>query len=110
MSPVRLGEFEQLLLLAILRLGDDAYGLRIGEEVRGVGRRRVSAGALYTSLDRLEEKGMVRSRSAEAPPARGGRPRRYFSVTASGARLLRESPAAVRRLSNGLDEVLDADQ
>lgn len=110
MSPARLGEFELLLLLAIVRLGDEAYGLRVGEEVRDVGRRRVSAGALYTALDRLEDKGMVRSRSAGAPPARGGRPRRYFTVTDSGISSLRASLAAVRRLSDGLEAVLAADR
>jgi DNA-binding PadR family transcriptional regulator len=106
-APLPLGEFEQRVLLAVLRAGDGAYGTRILQELRKSGGRRVSRGALYVTLARLEEKGLLHSRAGEeASPARGGRPRRYVRVSASGLRALRASRATLLRLWAGLEAAL----
>jgi PadR family transcriptional regulator PadR len=97
-----LGDFEQLVLLAILRVGGDAYGGSILKELQCRAGRSVSRGALYVTLDRLESKGYVSSRTGDPAPARGGRPRRYYTVRASGLALLRHSLDALRRMSEGL--------
>ena len=73
MQPVSLGEFEQVVLLAILRLGDNAYGVTIRSEITACTRREVAPGALYTTLDRMEDKGIVRSWLGDPTPQRGGR-------------------------------------
>jgi PadR family transcriptional regulator len=86
-----LGSFEQAVLLAIVRLRADAYGRMIFSVVQSSLHRNVSAGAVYTTLDRLESRGLVRSRLDEGTPARGGRPRRYYSVAGAGARALNEA-------------------
>ena len=105
-----LGEFEQLLLLAVLQLGDEALGNRISAELEEKAGRRVSRGALYSSLDRLEAKGFL-VWEIEAPTAeRGGHPARRFRVTSEGTRALREHQAAFRRLATGLEEVLGTGQ
>jgi PadR family transcriptional regulator, regulatory protein PadR len=101
-----LGEFEQLVLLAVLRAGDEAYGARILTEVRTAGGRRASRGAVYVTLGRLEEKGLLRARAGEAGPQRGGRPRRYLRVSGEGLRALRSSRARLLRLWTGLEGVL----
>jgi DNA-binding PadR family transcriptional regulator len=107
MAPVLpLGEFEQLVLLAVLRVGDEASGTRIMQELVSSGRRRVSRGALYVTLARLEEKGLLHSRAGEPSPARGGWPRRYVKVSAGGLRALRASRATLLRLWAGLEEAL----
>jgi DNA-binding PadR family transcriptional regulator len=106
MTPVPLGEFEQLVLLAVLRAGDGAYGTRILEEIAACGGRRVSRGALYVTLARLEEKGLLLARSGDPSPARGGRPRRYLRVSAAGLRALRASRATLLRLWAGLETAL----
>ena len=100
---VNLGEFEQLILLAILRLGDQAYGVTIRNEISVHAGRTVAPGALYTALDRLEDKGLVRSRMGEPTPQRGGRAKRYFTVTASGAKAIARAQRAFQRLLAGLD-------
>ena len=87
-----LGELEQMILWSTLRVGDDAYGPRILQELEERVGRAVSPGALYATLDRLESKGMIRSRLADPEPGRGGRRRRYVGVTESG----REALALVR--------------
>lgn len=102
-SPASLGEFEQLVLLAILRLGDDAYGVTIRSEIVACTGREVAPGALYTTLDRLEEKGIVRSRFGEATPQRGGRARRFFMLTKSGHAALVSAQRAYQRLMEGLN-------
>jgi len=79
-----LGEFEQIVLLAILRLGEKAYGVTIREEIMARTGREPSPGALYVTLDRLEEKGLVRSQFGDPTPQRGGRAKRFFSVSAKG--------------------------
>jgi DNA-binding PadR family transcriptional regulator len=102
-----LGEFEQVVLLAILRLQADAYAIPIREEIEGKTGRSVARGALYTALDRLEAKRCVRSRMSAPLAERGGRSRRYFTVTPVGIAALRASRRALERLWQGLDEVLD---
>jgi DNA-binding PadR family transcriptional regulator len=97
-----LGEFEQLVLLALLRLGDEAYGLAVRREITDRVEREVSIGAVYATLDRLEEKGLVRSRPGAAGEHRGGRPRKCFTITGAGARALERSQSAVRRMIEGL--------
>ena len=97
-----LGEFEQLLLLAIVHLGEDAYGVTIRQEVEARTGRDVAIGALYTSLDRLERKGFVRSMMSEPTPDRGGRSKRCFSIKPSGAAALRHSRERLARMWDGL--------
>lgn len=98
-----LGEFEQMLLLAALRLGDEAYGAAMSEELETQVGRRVSRGAIYVTLDRLEAKGLLSSRMSAPRAERGGRPRRLIAVTPEGIRALRESRAALETLWNGVE-------
>lgn len=102
-----LGEFEQVVLLAVLRLGEEAYGASVLDEIRRRAGRRVARGALYVTLDRLEEKGLIRSRYAEGGPARGGRPRRLLALTPSGRRALREARETLLRLWQGLESLVE---
>src|SRR5690606_3764232 len=90
-----LGELELLLLLAVLRCGDAAYTVPIRAQLAERGGRRLSRGALFTSRDRLEAKGLVTSSMGEPLAIRGGRPRRYFSVTPAGCAAVRSAQAAV---------------
>lgn len=108
MTRTYLGEFEHLVLLAILRLGDDAYAPAILTELEERTGRPPSPGSMYVTLDRLEEKGMLRSRLADARDERGGRPRRYVKVTPLGVRQLRESRSALLELWSGLEGVLES--
>jgi PadR family transcriptional regulator, regulatory protein PadR len=101
--PVNLGEFEQLILLAILRLGDQAYGVSIRAELADRARRTVAPGALYTALERLEAKGLIASRMGDPTPQRGGRAKRYVAVTAAGRRAVARAQQAYQRLLDGLD-------
>jgi PadR family transcriptional regulator PadR len=107
MAPTYLGEFEQLLLLAVLRLGSDAYALDVARELDVRAGRSVSRGALYTSLDRLEDKGLVRWKPAAGTAARNGLPRRLYTVTAPGLTALRASRSTLRRMWRGLEELLE---
>jgi PadR family transcriptional regulator PadR len=100
MSP--LGEFEQIVLLAILRLDDNAYGVTIRQEILHCTDRRIGPGALYNSLDRLEEKGMVISRFGDPTPQRGGRPKRFFAVTPDGLEAVSRALRAYRRLTKDI--------
>lgn len=100
------GEFEQLVLLAILQLNTEAYGPNISAELEEKAGRRVSRGALYSSLDRLQQKGLIKWKIEAATSARGGNPKRLFEVTAAGVKALRTARSAFARLSAGLDEVL----
>jgi PadR family transcriptional regulator, regulatory protein PadR len=106
MADAYLGEFEQIVLLAILRLQEDAYAIPIREEIEAKTGRTVARGALYTALDRLEDKRCLRSRMSAPLPERGGRSRRYFTVTPAGVAALRTSRRALQQLWQGLDEVL----
>jgi DNA-binding PadR family transcriptional regulator len=102
-APLNLGEFEQLILLAILRLGDNAYGVTIRAELAERGGRNVAPGALYTALERLEAKRAITSRMGDPTPQRGGRAKRYVTVTATGVQALRRAVRAYERLLDGLD-------
>jgi DNA-binding PadR family transcriptional regulator len=96
------GEFEQVVMLAILRVGKDAYGVTIRAEIANRTGRQISPGALYTTLDRLEEKDWLSSRMGDPTPERGGRAKRYYEVTASGLKCVSEAQRAFRNLVEGL--------
>lgn len=106
MQRATLGDFEQLVLLSILRLGDEAYGTRISAELEEQANRRVSRGALYSSLERLEKKGLLRWEVAPATSERGGQPKRRFEVTPAGVEALREPHRAWLNLTAGLEDIL----
>ena len=101
-----LGELEQLILLAILRLGGDAYGLSIARELESAAGRRLSRGALYTSLERLETKGLVRWKLEPGGPQRQGLPKRVYTVLPRGVAAVRHSQRILRRMWRGLDDIL----
>jgi PadR family transcriptional regulator, regulatory protein PadR len=107
-EDVYLGELEQLILLVVLRLGDEAYGNPIGEQLASAAGRKVARGALYTALERLEVKGCLRSTMGEPLAERGGRARRYFTVTPTGLRALRQSRRVLLELWSGLESKLGA--
>ena len=107
MSQDFLGEFEQMVLLCILRLGEDAYGLAIRNELERVAGRRPSSGSLYTTLDRLERKGLLTSEAGSTDGSRGGRRRRYVRVTAEGHSQLRDARHRLLALWEGLEAGLD---
>jgi DNA-binding PadR family transcriptional regulator len=98
-----LGDLEQLVLLAVLRIGDGAYGVRIGEELARHGGRDLTFATIHKVLERLEDKGFVRSQLGDPTPVRGGRAKRYFSVTAQGKRVLRHELAIIRNMAAGLE-------
>jgi DNA-binding PadR family transcriptional regulator len=101
-----LGELEQMVLLAILQLGDEAYGVAIMDELARRVDRKVSRGAMYATLDRLETKGLLLSELGQPTPERGGRGKRYVSVTPAGVAALQHARAALFELWRGLDPVL----
>ena len=105
MAEIYLGELEQIVLLAVLRLGEGAYAVPILEQIEEQTGRKVARGALYTALDRLEAKGCLRSRVGEPLPERGGRARRYFTVTPAAIRSLKASRVALMRLWRGLESL-----
>jgi len=105
-QPPYLGEFEQQVLLVVLRLKDDAFGPDISRELEERAGRRVSRGALYTTFDRLEDKGLIRWRTVPGTEARDGLPRRLYSVTAAGTAALRSAREVVRKLWDGMDSRL----
>ena len=98
-----LGEFEHLVLLAIVRLSTDAYGSTIRREIEERTGRSIAIGALYTALDRLERKGYVNSRMSDPTPQRGGRAKRYFKLRPAGAAALARSRDALTRMWAGVD-------
>ena len=98
-----LGEFEQIVLLAVLRLGENAYGVPIRQEIEKRTGRSLTVGALYRTFDRLEDKGYITSSFSDPIPARGGRSKRYFTIAALGVRALRESRAALTAMWEGLE-------
>jgi DNA-binding PadR family transcriptional regulator len=105
-TPSYLGEFEYAVLLAVLHL-DSAYAVPIRSLLEERTGRPVARGALYTALERLEAKGCLRSRMDDASPERGGRPKRYFSITSSGLQSLKATHAALARLTSGLEAILE---
>ena len=107
MKKPSLGEFEQIVLLAVLQLGDEAYAVPVRDMIDRRTGRRVARGALYTALQRLETKGLLTSHLSDPLPERGGRSRRYFTVTPYGLAALREARAALLGLWRGLESRLE---
>jgi DNA-binding PadR family transcriptional regulator len=97
-----LGEFEYLTLTVAARLGEDAYGAAIRKEIEAATGHPCSVGALYTTLDRLEEKGFIKTHMGDPTPQRGGRPKRMVRVTAQGVKAASDFYAAVKRVSQGV--------
>jgi DNA-binding PadR family transcriptional regulator len=100
--PQTLGEFELMLLLAVVRLGGEAYGVRIRQAIQDQTGRNVSAGAMYTTLGRLEGRGLVSSREGETTPERTGMRRRYYTVRPEGARQIQRSIRHVEAMARGM--------
>ena len=96
------GEFELYVMLALAHLGEDAYGVTIRREIEARTGRTVAIGAVYATLARLEEKGLVQFRISDPQPVQGGRARKYFSLTGAGTRALRHSTAMLARMIAGL--------
>lgn len=102
MAKKFLGEFEQVVLLTIVRLGDDAFGGKIRSTIDELIHREITIGALYITLDRLEEKGLVTSNHGETVSSRGGRPRKYFKLTPDGKQALTRSRDVMQTLWSGI--------
>ena len=101
-----LGEFEQLLLFALVRLGDGAYGVALRRDIEDRTGRSISAGAVYTALDRLETRGYVASRLGEPTPMRGGRRKKHYELLPAGAESLHRSYRLMRQMTAGIDAKL----
>lgn len=97
-----LGSLEYLVLLALVRLGPDAYGMTVRREIENRTGRSLSIGAIYSTLERLEAKGYVSSSTGEPTPERGGRAKRHFQIEADGERALSTSSEAIRKMTAGL--------
>jgi PadR family transcriptional regulator, regulatory protein PadR len=102
-SRAYLGELEQIVLLALIRLGDNAYGVPIRQDIEKRTKRILSIGALYRTLERLEDKGFVSSRTGDPTPERGGRAKRFFRAETPGLRALRRTRHALDVMWEGLD-------
>jgi DNA-binding PadR family transcriptional regulator len=100
-----LGEFELMILLAVLHLGDDAYGVPISRELERHRGRDVSVGSVYAALERLESKGLVASSLGDPTPERGGKAKRYFRITKEGLRQVRETRRVLTELWRKLPEL-----
>jgi DNA-binding PadR family transcriptional regulator len=100
-----LGNFELMSLLALLRLGNDAYGVTIAKELEQQTGREVVIASVYATLERLQERGLVSSSLGEATPERGGRAKRYFRITGAGLREVREARRSLMNLWKGLPEL-----
>lgn len=101
-----LGDLELLVMLAVLRTGEEGYSRTIREDIRSRTGRSIARGALYVTLDRLTEKGLLRTWKGEPRSERGGKARRHYAVTPSGLQVVRESWTMLRNMSDGLEEVL----
>ena len=102
MSRESLGHFELLVLLALLRVGEEAYGVPIAQAIEQSRGKRVILASVYNTLERLEEKGLVRSIVGQPTPERGGRAKRYFSITTTGLREVRAAKRALTTLWRGI--------
>ena len=98
-----LGELEQVVLLGILRVGDDAYGVPVLREIERQTGRDLTLATIYKTLSRLEEKGLVVATLGDPTPTRGGRAKKYYSLTADGKHALRDSVGALRNMTRGLE-------
>ena len=105
MTPPTLGNLELAALLAVARLGDDAYGLAVRRDLIERTRRDHSTGAVYTTLQRLEDKGLLASHASAPLPVRGGRSRRHFTVTGAGARAIRAAERQATALWAGVGDL-----
>ena len=105
-SQPALGDFEQLVLLGVLRLGDDAYGAAIRQEIYQRSGRDVSINAVYTTLDRLERKGLLESWVGDPTPQRGGRRKKFYAVRPAGVAALRQAYRALTAMADGLQRQL----
>ena len=106
-SNSTLGDFEQLVLFGVLRLEDGAYGAAIRQEIHARSGRDVSINAVYTTLDRLESKGLLKSWTGEPTPQRGGRRRKFYALRPAGAAALRQAYRAFNAMADGLEGRLD---
>jgi PadR family transcriptional regulator, regulatory protein PadR len=100
-----LGDFELMVMLALMRLGDDAYGVPISREIEQQSGREVALGSVYATLERLETRGLVSSYLGKPTAERGGKAKRYFRVTSNGLRKTRETRRALMKLWHGLPEL-----
>jgi DNA-binding PadR family transcriptional regulator len=100
-----LSNFELMVMLAIMRIGDDAYGVSISNEIEEITGSEVLLGSVYDALTRLEEKGLVSSAMGEATPERGGRAKRHFRSTPKGVRVVRDAQRSLTRLWKGLPQL-----
>lgn len=100
-----LGGFELLVLVALIRLGDEAYGVPIADAIEETSARSVSIGSVYITLERLERKGLVGSRLGDPTPERGGRAKTYFRITAKGLREVRQARRTLTRLWDGVPQL-----
>ena len=107
MPPSYIGEFEQLVLMTILRLGDHAYGATIRDDIADRTGRDVSLSAVYTTLERLEDKKLLRSRVGDPTPQRGGRRKRFFSLSAAGEQALQATWQRLKKAAEGLEPLLE---
>ena len=107
MAPIYLGEFEYAVMLAVLHLDEDAYAVPMRELIEQRTGRPVARGALYTGLDRLESKGCLKSRMGDPSDERGGKARRYFTVTAAGMKAIRATHESLANLTKGLESLLE---
>lgn len=107
MSHQVLGEFEHIVLLAIVRLQGDVYGVPIVAEIERRTGRSVARAAVYVTLRRMEKKGLISSRMSEPMPERGGKPRRCVTVESAGLEMLRESRRVIDQMWRGLDAALE---
>ena len=107
-SRQNLGHFEQVVLLALMRLGPKAYGVTIHREIGAQTGNDAAIGAVYTTLSRLEEKGYVRSRMGEPTEERGGRAKKYYIITGAGQTALQRAEAELRAMRKGLSDALPA--
>jgi DNA-binding PadR family transcriptional regulator len=107
-TPSALGDFEQLVLMGVMRLGDGAYGAAIRQEIHERSGRNVSINAVYTTLDRLEAKGFLRSWVGEPTPQRGGRARKFYALKPGGEAALRQAYRAFAAMASGFERRLEA--
>src|SRR5215831_4633081 len=105
MAKDTLGGFELQVLLAVMRLGDEAYGVPIADTIEEASGRDVAAGSIYITLDRLKSKGLITSRLGESTPERGGRAKTYFQITARGARAVRHAQRTLVTLWRGVPQL-----
>jgi len=105
MPRQHLTDFELMILLAILRIGENAYGVPIAAEIEETGGRAVLVGAIYTALDRLEENGLVTSSHGDPTPERGGRAKRFFTVTGKGLKAVKDTKSAFTALWSGIPKL-----